>query len=68
MMGRAYEAEADFIHSGNEAEMGWFLVDIKWYDKRGGHCLLLGAVPRPHHQHCAAPCFASDLSVGSDHG
>ena len=43
-MGRAYEAETDFIHSGNEIEAGWLVVDIKWYDKRGGHYVLLGAV------------------------
>ena len=42
-MGRAYEAESDFIHSGNRIEAGWLLVNIKWFEKRHDHYYLSDA-------------------------
>ena len=41
-MGRAYEAEEDFIHSGNTIEAGWLVVNIKWYEKCDDHYVLAG--------------------------
>ena len=42
-IGRAYEASEDFVHSGNEIEAGWLLVNIKWFDKRADHYVPLDA-------------------------
>ena len=42
-IGQAFEAEEDMLHSGNEIERGWLLVNVRWYDKRPGYYVLCDA-------------------------